>query len=101
MNEVWIALIGVAGTLSAAMIAGRMQRGAYEKAEERADRRRLGDLRAEALSAFAASVVDYRRAELRRWHETAAAKDHGKRVDTEYVASAEEARRARSAAWAD
>jgi hypothetical protein len=68
MNEVWIALIGIAGTITAVLLTTLLQQRAAERGRQEQERARLGDLRARAIIEFASATVEYRRAELNRWY---------------------------------
>lgn len=99
MVPVLIALLGIAGTLAAGVLAARSQRESAALMDRAADRRRLVDHRAEAFGAFAEHVIEYRRVEIERWHQVHDSQVAGQFMDAEAVTSAPEARAARSAAW--
>lgn len=99
MTAVLIALLGIAGTLAGVALTSRTQQRTTARAEKAADRRRLADQRVDAFTAFASDLIDYRRAELHRWHEVDQERQRGKRLDPDDAVSAPEARASRSAAW--
>ena len=101
VTAIVIAFLGIAGTLAATVLAGRNQVKTAEAAARAEDARRMGDRRVAAFAAFASHVIDYRRAELHRWHEVNNSRLSGSPIDAELAPSAGEARSARSAAWGE
>jgi hypothetical protein len=94
MASIWIAIIGILGTLSASVATQLLQARAAERRLQAEERRRIGDLRREALAEFADTLMSYRRAQLHNWHE---ARDQG--LDADRTAVAAELRELRARAW--
>ncbi len=101
MDDVWVALLSVMGTLAAVLVTAHVQRRASRDAELRDERRRLADRRAEAMADFARNLIDYRRAELQRWFEVENARKHGERLDPDAAGAGELVRTTRSTSWGE
>ena len=97
MAEFWLALLGIAGTATSAIVVNAQQNRASRDRAKEDERRRLADLRREAEAGFADVLSNYRRAQLATWHEA-----HGgdSTVDHDEVPSAAELRQLKSTAWA-
>lgn len=96
MSEVIIALVGIAGTVAAVAITT----WANNKSLNRSHARLADEARREAIGSFATEIMEYRRVQLRLWHEATeriasdAALDRG--VLNDVVPSAEDSRRCRA-----
>lgn len=94
MTSLWIAIIGIFGTLSASVATQWLQARAAERRSLAEECRRISDLRRESLAEFADTLMSYRRAQLHNWHE---ARAHG--IDADETAIAAELRELRARAW--
>ncbi|WP_344154109.1 hypothetical protein [Nocardioides koreensis] len=94
MISLWIAVIGILGTLSASVATQWLQTRAADRRSLAEEHRRISDLRREALAEFADTLMSYRRAQLHNWHEARA-----QGVDADQTAVAAELRELRARAW--
>src|SRR4051812_29344362 len=94
MTSLWIAMIGILGTLSASVATQWLQARAADQRSLVEEHRRISDLRREALAGFADILMSYRRAQLHNWHEAKA-----QNVDADETAVARELRDLRARAW--
>lgn len=68
MSSVWIAVIGILGTLSASLLTQWLQSRTVERQGQKAERQRVGDLRRDSMATFADALMSFRRAQLQNWH---------------------------------
>ena len=94
MISLWIAIIGILGTLSASVATQWLQARAADRRSLAEEHRRISDLRREALAEFADTLMSFRRAQLHNWHEARA-----RGVDADHTAAATELRELRARAW--
>lgn len=94
MTSLWIAVIGILGTLSASISTQWLHARAEERQGMAEERRRISDLRREALAEFADTLMSFRRAQLHNWYEARA-----QGVDADDTAEAFELRELRASAW--
>ncbi|MCF6377997.1 hypothetical protein L2K70_10305 [Nocardioides KLBMP 9356] len=94
MTSLWIAAIGIFGTLAGSVVTQVLQARAADRRGHLEERRRVSDLRREALALFADALMSYRKAQLHNWHE---AKSRG--VDPDETDAAAELRDLRAKAW--
>ncbi len=100
MSEVWLAVVGITGTATTAVLVNLLQNRAARDRASQDDRRRLTDLRRASIVEFAEAVAEYRRAQLHVWFEREAERESGRAVDEDHVPAAPELRAARTQAWA-
>jgi hypothetical protein len=94
MTSLWIAIIGILGTLSASVATQWLQARAADRRSLAEEHRRISDLRREALAELADTLMSYRRAQLHNWHE---ARAHV--VDADLTPVAAELRELRARTW--
>jgi len=98
MTELWIALIGVGGTLGAVIVTSFAQRGVLKHQQEKSE---LAARRA-AMSDFAAKLMEYRSARLAAWFEAEQSVRDGedRKRAMDLVSRADKVRECRTEAWA-
>ena len=101
MQELALAVVGIAGTLLGVVVTAWFARRNAADARAQEDRRRLRDQRREAVASYAQSMIELRRLALHRWHEAADARDADPAADTDLLPSTDDNRWARNAAWGD
>jgi len=94
MTSLWIAIIGILGTLAASIATQWLQARAADRRSLAEERQRISDLRRESMANFADALMSYRRAQLHNWH---VARAQG--IDEDETVVAVELRELRARAW--
>lgn len=94
MTSLWIAIIGILGTMSASVATQWLQARAADRRGHVEEQRRISDLRREALAEFADTLMSFRRAQLHNWHGARA-----RGVDKDRTDVAVELRELRARTW--
>ncbi|MGH3366686.1 MAG: hypothetical protein ACRDOY_05745 [Nocardioidaceae bacterium] len=99
MAELVLAIVGVAGTLTAGIVGSLLQRKTQERVERLQHQRRTTDQQAASLQQFARYVVDYRRAQLVVWYQVEDGRQRGEMTNADTAPASAEMRQARSESW--